>query len=178
MAWIALFTCRRVTQPDDCPDKQNRGRHRRGEIISIKQVDAVPGGGFKYTHSQFTYIFVTDIPDDISKDELEEQFLRPHWDDTDPDNPIWYGRKFWFISLKTMPPPRLRRAWDDQHAQYQGWDDVIWPVFNNSWFKKRPPNTVPQGRGNPADDDADDTSGIQEAVDKRPTVLTGNGRNR
>lgn len=164
MPWTALFVCRRVTQPDSCPAAKEPGRHRRGEIISIKPNVSPPPNGFKHTHSQFTFIYITDIDDSRTLAALQERFLQPHEDDTDPDNPVKYGRKRVFIAVSDLAAPRRRRAWNDGAQQYQGWDDVTWNVFRNNWLKRRPANTVPRGKGNPADDDLDDADGISEII--------------
>ena len=73
-----MLTCIRETKTTVLPESEEHGRHRRGEMIEFRVVPGVPAGGSVFTHDLFTWIYLTDIPDEREPGDLHERFTRPH----------------------------------------------------------------------------------------------------
>jgi hypothetical protein len=78
MPWIARLTVIKKTKGHVLDPNSEPGRHRRGEVVSIKEVPSIPTQGVDtFDHRTFVYVYVTDIPDSRTIQQLKERVLEP-----------------------------------------------------------------------------------------------------
>ena len=82
MPWIACIRAVRETKSHTLASQDEPGRHRRGEIVLLDRVEAIPEPGTLLLNGTFTHIFLTDIPDGRDEEQLRKRLTREHRSET------------------------------------------------------------------------------------------------
>lgn len=165
MSWIARLTVIKQTSSSSVALEEER--HRRGEVISIREVQTIPDTNWKFVNDKFMYVYVVGIPDRKSISELRAKLHEPHihesevYEGADPADPNalrTIARKKRLIAFTGLSTTRKNRI------ENRGWDAISWMTFRRKWLRQRAANSDPLNTGNPDDDDLDETINALDEV--------------